>query len=83
MIQGASGGLSLIKSLSTVDPSSGREIPAISHGAGVWHGHFTPRILVLGMGRFQAGVVFLAWIMNTCKSKSLKLKKSDRTTKGN
>ena len=26
------------------------------HGTGVWHGHFT----VLGMGRFQAAVAFLA-----------------------
>ena len=29
-------------SLSTLDPSSGREIPAICHGTGVWHGNFTP-----------------------------------------
>ena len=29
-------------SLSTLDPGSGREIPAICHGTGVWHGYFTP-----------------------------------------
>ena len=29
-------------SLSTLDPGSGREIPAIRHGTGVWHGNFTP-----------------------------------------
>ena len=32
------------------------------HGTGVWHGYFYPRILVLGMGSFQAAVAFLAWI---------------------
>ena len=28
-------------SLSTLDPGSGREIAAIWHGIGVWHGYFT------------------------------------------
>ena len=49
-------------SLAALDPGSGREIPAIYIGA--WHGLFTPdsRLLelVMGMGRFQAGVAFLA-----------------------
>ena len=39
-------------SLNALDSGSGREIPAICHATGVWHGHFYPRILVLGMGRF-------------------------------
>ena len=29
-------------SLNALDPGSGREIPAICHDPGVWHGHFTP-----------------------------------------
>ena len=29
-------------SLNALDPGSGRQIPAIWHGTGVWHGHFTP-----------------------------------------
>ena len=29
-------------SLNALDPGSGREIPAICHDPGAWHGHFTP-----------------------------------------
>ena len=29
-------------SLNALDPGSGREIPAIWHDTGVWHGRFTP-----------------------------------------
>ena len=42
--------------------SSGREILAICYGTGAWHGDFYPRILVLGIGIFQAAVSFLAWL---------------------
>ena len=47
-------------SLSTLDTGSGREIPAICHGTGVCTCCFYPRIL--GMGRFQVAVAFLAWV---------------------
>ena len=48
-------------SVSTLDTGSGREIPW--YWCTAWY--FNPRILVLGMGRFQV-VPFLAWCVCVC-----------------